>query len=106
MSQRVVIDILAMARKMAGHFAHSVVAGEKLVKLQKQHDPPEHKMIQDVCTRWNSTYYMLDRLYEQRQAITSYGVENDIPILSSGQYGIIANILCVLKPFEELTKVF
>ena len=103
LSQWAIADILVIARKIAGHFAHSVVANEKLAVIQEELKLPKHKIMQDVKTRWNSTYYMLERLYEQRQAVTTYGLSNDINILTNGQYALIANILQVLKPFEELT---
>ena len=59
-------------------------------------------MIQDVPGRWNSTYYMLERSHEQRQALMTYGMDHDIPLLTHQQWGVVANR--VLKPFEELTK--
>ena len=59
----------AIARKIVGHFKHSVVAMSGLREKQVQLEVPQHHLIQDVSTRWNSTYFMLDRLAEQRVAI-------------------------------------
>jgi hypothetical protein len=61
-------------------------------------------MIQDIVTRWNSTYYMLERLYEQRKAVRMYAAEHDIPTLTVYSWGIVENIIRVLKPFEKITK--
>ncbi|KAK6196399.1 hypothetical protein SNE40_001632 [Patella caerulea] len=55
--------VLGAARKLVGHFNHSVVATETLLKVQGS-DPK--KLIQDVATRWNSSYFMLRRLLELR----------------------------------------
>ena len=54
----------AVSRKLVGHFKHSVVAMTGLRGKQIQLDIPQHHLIQDVATRWNSTYFMLDRLAE------------------------------------------
>ena len=48
-----------------GHFNHSVVATQALLKNQ----PDENKalkLIQDVATRWNSSYLMIKRLLQLR----------------------------------------
>ena len=103
-SQRAVIDITAKCRTICTHFSHSVVACEELKRIQTDLGLPLHKMIQDVRTRWNSTYYMLERSHEQRQALMTYGMDHDIPLLTHQQWGVVANILRVLQPFEELTK--
>jgi len=48
---------------------------------------------------------MLSRLYEQRQAISTYAVDNEISTLTSTQWSLVGNIVYVLKPFEEITKL-
>ena len=40
------------------YFKKSNVANNKLAELQRELKRDEKKLIQDVCTRWNSTYYM------------------------------------------------
>ena len=54
--------MVAACRKLVGHFRHSVVAMEALRSQQAKVGQPKLKFIQDVSTRWNSTYYMLSRL--------------------------------------------
>ena len=46
---------------------------------------------------------MLDRVYEQKEAIASYGVDHELPHLT---YPLMSNVIKVLKPFEEITRVF
>ncbi|XP_065639326.1 zinc finger BED domain-containing protein 4-like [Hydra vulgaris] len=68
--QRTASDTIAVFRALAGHFHHSSSAVAKLKEIQSQLKLPEHNIIQDVSTRWNSTYYMLERFIEQKKAIT------------------------------------
>ena len=65
-AQRAMIDTVGKARKIVGHFSHSCKATAKLEEIQEKKDLPKHRLIQDVATRWNSTFKMLERLYEQR----------------------------------------
>lgn len=104
-AQRKIIDIIAKCRKIVSHFNHSSLACTKLKIIQKDLKLPTHKLIQDVVTRWNSTYYMLSRLYEQKQAVTVYATEYDIPTLDAHQWHLIGNIIIVLKPIEEITNI-
>ena len=65
----------AVCRKLVGHFKHSAIALTALKQKQEQLNLEKHHLIQDVSTRWNSTYFMLDRLLEQRWHI--YAVLHD-----------------------------
>ena len=63
------------------------------------------KLIQDVTTRWNSTYYMMERLYEEKSAVAIYASENSrIENLTATQWTLTENCITLLKPFEEITK--
>lgn len=79
-SQKGVETVIALCRRIVGHFKHSTLAYNRLVEFQKVHKVAEHRLVQDEPTRWNSTYYMLVRIKEQRPALTSYGGEHDIPL--------------------------
>ncbi|XP_040297398.1 E3 SUMO-protein ligase ZBED1-like [Bufo bufo] len=62
---------VSAARGLVEHFKKSELASTKLKEKQKQMGTAEHKLVQDVSTRWNSTYYMADRLLEQRWPVTA-----------------------------------
>jgi len=66
---------------------------------------PEHRLIQDEPTRWNSTFYMLARLQEQRLALTSYGGQYDISLPTVGQWELIDKTITALQPIEDITQV-
>ena len=61
--------MLARCRKIVGHFKHSSLAIGHLHSIQHQLSLAEHKLMQDEPTHWDSTYYMLEGLVEQRHAI-------------------------------------
>ena len=48
-------ELLTTARKVVGHFRHSPLATQKLREIQKELGLPEHKLPQDVPTRWVDT---------------------------------------------------
>ncbi|XP_026122169.1 zinc finger BED domain-containing protein 4-like [Carassius auratus] len=60
-------EIRQKARKTVGLFRSSCKAKDKLVEMQGLMGRPALKLMQEVDTRWNSTYDMLQRLYVQRE---------------------------------------
>ncbi|KAM7399172.1 hypothetical protein PAMP_018459 [Pampus punctatissimus] len=63
-SQQAISKCVAAARSLVEHFKKSELACTKLRVKQKQIGAKENMLVQDVCTRWNSTYAMLSRLQE------------------------------------------
>lgn len=55
--------------KIVGHFKHSVLAAEKLSQMQQLMNTPQLKLKQEVATRCNSTYIMLQRFIDIKAAI-------------------------------------
>lgn len=87
-------------------FHHSVKASDKLCHLQEQNKLPAKKLIQDVPTRWNSTFYMLERFAEQSELVTTTLCllgKKDMCI-SDGELELIHKTVKTLEPFEELTR--
>ena len=41
-------------------------------KLQQQNDLKQHKLIQEMCIRWNTSFYMIERIHEQKLAIQQF----------------------------------
>lgn len=103
--QQGINNMIARCRRIVGHFAHSSSATEKLHAMQRQMQTPEHQLEQDVKTRWNSTYYMLERLFEQRQVLGSLATVVTFEGLSANDWNLVGVVLSLLKPFEEVTKI-
>ena len=85
-SQQAVKTIITTNRNIVSHFNCSSLAIYKLTEIQVQLNLEKQKLIQDVTTRWNSTYYMLKRNLEQRKAPVIYAVDNKIPTLNTYQW--------------------
>ena len=65
-----------------------------------------HKLIQDIQTRWNSTYLMFERIIEQNEAITTALCllsRNDL-CLTESEISTLREAIAILKPFEAATK--
>ena len=104
LSQRAVIDVLATCRKIVGHFKHSTVAYSRLCSIQERLDIPQHRLQQDIRTRWNSSLYMVQSVIEQKMALAAYATESDIPILSATQLDLAEKIIAALLPIDKLTN--
>ncbi len=103
--QKYMKDIITNCRTIVTHFNHSPQAVTKLAKLQEQLKVPQHKLLQDVPTRWNSTYAMLERIFEQKGPIGLYCIETDgIPVLDSNKWNLVGKMVELLSQFEKITK--
>ena len=59
LEQSQIAKLVAVGRKLVGHFKHSAVAMTSLKAKQENMNLPQHHLIQDV-PRWNSTFYMME----------------------------------------------
>ena len=63
--------LVGASRKLVYHFKHSTFATATLANRQKSMSMPVKKLVQDCATRWNSTYYVLERTVETRWPISA-----------------------------------
>ena len=97
---------MAVCRSIVGHFKHSTIAYHKLDQIRERLDIKKHKLQQDEPTRWNSTLYMLQTVYEQKMALAAYGTEHGgITMLTPNQIDLNRKIIAALEPVEEITKM-
>lgn len=95
-------NIVSKIKSIVTWIKQSCIASDELRKAT----PAETKLIQSVPTRWNSTYYMVQRFLELRTVI------NDIifrhatapPMLSGSEISIASSVLLILRPLEVATK--
>lgn len=92
------------------HFKKSEMASSKLKTKQKQMGKPERKLIQDVSVRWNSSYYMISHLLEQRWPVTATLSDPEVTKrakhfldLKAEQWSLLEELEQALKPFECAT---
>ncbi|XP_066590528.1 E3 SUMO-protein ligase ZBED1-like [Prorops nasuta] len=91
--------IIDKVKTIVKYFKHSVVASDELRKKS------ELKFIQSVPTRWNSTFYMLQRFTEQSLIVGSVLLSlPDSPLmLSASEILTVKEFVIVLRPFEPTT---
>ncbi|XP_041706895.2 E3 SUMO-protein ligase ZBED1-like isoform X1 [Coregonus clupeaformis] len=70
--------LLGKVRKIVGYFHRSPIACHALQEKQTLMDLPKHKLIQDIITRWNSSFEMLERFLEQQPAIMATLMSKDL----------------------------
>ena len=107
LSQRAVIDTLAVCCSIVGHFKHSTIAYCKLDQIRERLDITKHKLQQDKPTRWNSTLYMLQTIYKQKMALAAYATEHGgITMLTLNQIDLTRNLLLplILIPLVKILQ--
>ncbi|XP_022826399.1 zinc finger BED domain-containing protein 1-like [Spodoptera litura] len=99
-------DKIDKVRRIVTHYKKSTVSAERLAKYQLQQNIQPKHLIQDVDTRWNSTFYMLSRFVELKEAVRSTMalIDRDLPQLTAEDWSMFEELIVVLRPFEELTK--
>uniref|UniRef100_A0A8C4YW19 HAT C-terminal dimerisation domain-containing protein n=1 Tax=Gadus morhua TaxID=8049 RepID=A0A8C4YW19_GADMO len=101
---------LGAARSLAGYFHSSDVATLKLKLKQEQMGTAQHKLTQDVAVRWNSSYYMIKRLLEQRWPVTATLSDPEVTNaakhyldMKPDQWSLLEELQQALEPFEQAT---
>ena len=102
---------LGAARKLVGHFSHSALATNCL--LSKQIDLLKLKLIQDVPTRWNSSFFTMERLLKLRVPVYSVIFDDSVTKPSDrcildirGSFWKVMEDVCpILEPLAEVTEL-
>lgn len=111
----VIEPIRLKTKSIVAHFHKSTSSSDKFKDMQQSMAParstlssPIYVLINDVETRWNSTYYMFERLYQVRDplvaAIAVLQQKNaNLQSLDAADFDLLKELLEILKPFELVT---
>ena len=102
--------LLAKCRRLVGHFKHSALATNGLDQKQKALGfKPVRHVVQEVATRWNSTFRMLQRLVLLKQPIRLY-LEDNMSEKERASYDLTdvewasaKSVLSLLEAIDEVT---
>ncbi len=73
--------------------------------IQHEFQMPLKRLQQDVKTRWNSTYYMIQSILEQKRTLCTFAADHELPaVLTADHCALLEKTMIVLSPFEELTR--
>lgn len=99
-------------RRIVTFFHSSSTATHILKEKQSALQLPEHKLIQDVRTRWNSSFDMISRYLEQQPAIfaTFHHKDvkkniKDIVTLSETEKSEAEELVNILGPLKKMTTI-
>ncbi|KAH7948925.1 hypothetical protein HPB49_003563 [Dermacentor silvarum] len=108
--------LLMKVKRIVRFFRTSDVASRLLVEMQLQDGKQEHdaiKLIQEVRTRWNSCYYLLERFLKLSEPVSRVllqlqrerGATRRKPpnLISGDQFDVLSEVKDLLKPLEEAT---
>ncbi|KAJ8909930.1 hypothetical protein NQ315_005649 [Exocentrus adspersus] len=98
-------NILSKVKAIVEYFKRSSSALNRLHEMQEQMKLPNLKLKQDVPTRWNSTYEMLNRILKIKEAVvaTLALVNRDLNTLGESDWLEIKQATDVLWVFNEVT---
>ncbi|XP_054272583.1 zinc finger BED domain-containing protein 4-like [Macrosteles quadrilineatus] len=100
-------QMIAKVKSIVAHFKRSNKAALKLVKYQEQSGIKEPKrLIQDIVTRWNSTFFMLERFVLLEEAIkhSLALLDTGLTPLTADEWEVCKQLCSILEPFHEVTK--
>ena len=97
-------SIIKTCKDIATYYRKSPGASQEFKAIQLEHNLPSLKLIQDIVTRWNSTYYMLDRFIVERIAVMEFQFNHQsLPQLSTQQWKQMQSLVHILHRFEQIT---
>ncbi|MBW0552209.1 hypothetical protein O181_091924 [Austropuccinia psidii MF-1] len=97
-------NVIDKVSKLVKRYHKSITAYENFKKFQKEHNLPDHDLIQRVKTRWNSDFLMLQRATEQKLAIVSECCQAEEDHLTSNEWKLAEGFVEVLRPIADHTN--
>lgn len=104
-NNKLITDLFNKVRRIITHFKSSFTSAQKLRKIQEKIKKPHLRLIQDIVTRWNSSYYMIKRFLLMKDEIVIFLAENTLDIIvNAHEWFIIEELIKLLGPFEQITN--
>ncbi|XP_076679539.1 E3 SUMO-protein ligase ZBED1-like [Andrena cerasifolii] len=108
LSQGEIKRVCSKASAIVTHFRHSNVATAALEKAQIQRKLKTLKLIQSVKTRWNSTFFMAERLVENKIPVVSVLADKTVTNeaiaikleMTATEWGILSALVTALRPVQ------
>ena len=97
---------IARCRRLVSHFNHSSKSVYLLKQKQEIFHHPIQNLIQDVSTRWNSSYYMICRVIDQQQPLCAALLElkkSDL-MPSDTEFLTMETYVEIMKPLVAITE--
>lgn len=103
----VVLEVIAKSRAIVTHFKQSIKSCNALREMQTQMNLDVIKLKQDVQTRWNSSFYMLQRLLRTKVPLSATLplLTSPPPSLNAEDWLVIEDCVALLEPMEKITSV-
>lgn len=102
-----VLEVISKSRAIVTHFKQSIKSSNALREMQSQMNLDVIKLKQDVQTRWNSSFYMLQRLLRTKVPLSATLplLTSPPPSLNAEDWLIIEDCVALLQPMEKVTSV-
>ena len=99
--------LLGRARALVSTFRHSYIKTEDLKRNEKLLDLQKLQLVTDVCTRWNSVFYMINRLLAVYPAVYAalYASQDKHLLLGDDDRKNLEDLSALLEPFEKVTTM-
>lgn len=102
-------DIINKSKAIVKFFKKSSVGWRSLKLAQKERNPNSTplKLIQEVSTRWNSTFYMMKRILQLSDilALVCRKLDQAPDYLTASEEEAAKEVINILEIFEEATKL-
>uniref|UniRef100_A0A673G4Z9 BED-type domain-containing protein n=1 Tax=Sinocyclocheilus rhinocerous TaxID=307959 RepID=A0A673G4Z9_9TELE len=98
--------VLSRLRKTISAFTRSPKLSRQLAKKQTDLSSPDHKLIHDEPTRWNSSYDMVERSLEQQQVVCAVLAEDRKKwylMPKDSDITVLETVKAVLEPLSPFT---